>query len=108
MTADEIARIAVCEQRISEAEEDIRKVYTLLEGPPRDESIRGRLHVLETSQAAAKAATAAVEAVKLVQSTQATRRFSRAEKLAALTISVCFLALQTVSLIYVIGSYGRT
>lgn len=103
MTGEEAARLAVCEQRITEAEEDIRKVYTILEGPPRDESIRGRLHLLETSQAAAHAATAAVEAVKLVSR----QRFTRGEKLIGLVFSVCFLVLQTISLIYLTQGYSR-
>ena len=96
MTADEAARLAVVEQRIKEAEEDIRMFRQQLDGPPRDESIRGRLHMLETSDNAAKAAAAAVEAVKLVNR----QRFTRGEKLVTLAFSFCVLLLQTLTFVY--------
>ena len=92
------SRLAVCEQRIKEAEEDIRMLHIMLEGPPRDESVRGRLHRLEANNAAANAATAAVEAVKLVKQ----QKFTRGEKLIGLVISGCFLALQTFTLIVLV------
>ena len=96
MTADEMARLAVLERRIQDAEDDIRNIWVNIQGPPRDDSLRGRLHILEQNNAAANAATAAVEAVKLVQR----QRFTRGEKVFGLLMSIAFLVLQTVSLVY--------
>lgn len=47
--------------------EDLAELGKAINGPPRAESLRGRVHVLETSDAAAKAAAAAVEAVKVMR-----------------------------------------
>jgi hypothetical protein len=79
MTADQAARLAVCEQRIKEAEEDIRMLHQAMEGPPRDQSIRGRLHMLENSNAAALAGQAAVNAARMLTNQRKDRKFSRGE-----------------------------
>ena len=105
MTADE--RLAVCEQRIKDAEKDIAALFVMMQGPPRDESVRGRLHMLEQNNAAANAATAAVEAVKLVQSSAANQRFSRGEKLVGLAFTCAFLILQTITLVYLTQGHSN-
>ena len=97
MPVDE-ARLAVLEQRVLSAEADIRDLWVAIQGPPRDDSIRGRLHVLEQAEAAANAATAAVEAVKLV----GRQRFTRGEKLFGIFVSLALVTLQTIGLIYAI------
>ena len=46
---------------------DLGKLEGALHGPPTDTSVRGRLHKLESDDAAARAASAALEAVRLAQ-----------------------------------------
>ena len=60
-------RLARLEEQMAELREDVHAIDRALNGPPRVESFRGRLHILESSDAAAKAATAAVEAVKVMR-----------------------------------------
>lgn len=60
-------RMAALETEVKGMREDLAVIERSINGPPRDESIRGRLHLLETSDAAAKAATAAIEAVKVMR-----------------------------------------
>lgn len=60
-------RLARLEQQMFELREDVHSIDRALNGPPREESFRGRLHLLETSDAAAKAAEAALSAVRVMQ-----------------------------------------
>lgn len=79
-TADERAlgeRLAAVEQRVEDLRSDIRVVQRTIEGPPREESIRGRLHKLESNDIAAQAATAALETARTLRD----RSLSRSEKI---------------------------
>lgn len=72
MNPDE--RLARLEEQMKGMREDMAELRRSLEGPPRDESIRGRLHVLETNDAAAVAARAALEAARAAQGQSWTRK----------------------------------
>lgn len=60
-------RLAALEQEVKGMRRDIGELDRALNGPPRDESFRGRLHALESSDNAARAAAAAVDAVKVMR-----------------------------------------
>lgn len=47
--------------------EDVAAIERALNGPPRDESFRGRLHKLENSDAAARAAASALDAARAIR-----------------------------------------
>jgi hypothetical protein len=64
--------------------EDYRAMHEQLHGPPWERSIRGRLHQLETNDAAAVAARAALEAATAVRG----RTFGRREKIVGLALGV--------------------
>lgn len=89
------ARVAVVEEQLHAARREwadserrllaeIAEIQREIAGPPRQESLRGRLHRLETADAAAKAATAALEAARAVQS----RTFSRREKIVGMLLAL--------------------
>lgn len=80
--------------------EELRRLRIQLEGPPRDESLRGRLHKLEQAEHAAKAATAALEAAREIRDAAGERRFSRRERVVIVCTAVLgsLLALGTFSL----------
>lgn len=92
-------RVSKIEQKVTEtntqlheARRDIQDILVTIQGPPRTESIRGRIHRLENSEAAAKAAQAALEAVQAVREDTTDRRLSRAEKKLGLLIAAGLLA----------------
>lgn len=60
-------RLARLEEQMSELRDDVRAIDRVLNGPPRDDSFRGRLHKLETSDAAARAAEAAIKAATVMR-----------------------------------------
>lgn len=89
--ADERAlgeRLAAVEQRVEDLRSDIRVMQRTIEGPPREESIRGRLHKLESSDVAAQAASAALETARSIRD----RALSRSEKI----IVACFTGVITI------------
>lgn len=86
-------RVAALEARADSHEADLRELYRDIHGPPRDESIRGRLHILENDTAAARAAHAALETAQALRDTQGTRSFSRFEK----TLGLIFAGMLTAS-----------
>lgn len=71
-------RVEILTARVTDEGATIRQMLAelrhQLEGPPRGDSIRGRLHVLENDTAAARAATAALEAARAVQAGAFTRK----------------------------------
>ena len=79
---------------VREARIDIGELVTSIQGPPRDDSIRGRLHRLEDSEATAKAAEAALTMAKTVHAQQGERTFTRREKVAGVFIAACVLLSQ--------------
>lgn len=80
MTPDE--RLARLETLYADLREDVNQITTTIEGPPgnRNESIRGRLHKLETDEIAAQAAQAALATVRELRD----RRLTTTEKRAAI------------------------
>jgi len=103
MTIDRLARLedrmGKVEQEVvatgvevREARRDISDLAVLIQGPPRDESIRGRLHRLEDSEATAKAANAALTAAKAMYEQSTEKRFSRREKLVGLVFAASMIA----------------
>lgn len=105
MTDDRIARledrmgkveqeVVATRVEVREARRDISEVLVVIQGPPRDESIRGRLHRLEDSEATAKAAEAALTMAKTVRDQSSEKRFTKREKAAGLFIAAAVLASQ--------------
>lgn len=81
-------RVTRVEQMIVDTNKDVADLYVIVQGPPRDESIRGRLHHLESSQVAASAAEAALIVAKQLRDDRSHRAWTKTEKLLALAISV--------------------
>lgn len=77
-------RIAALEATLVGILSDVAELQRELAGPPRQDSIRGRLHRLESSDAAAKAAEAALVAARAVQG----QTFSRRQKIAGLVLAL--------------------
>jgi len=80
---DDGVRFAEINGRLRSLEEKVEDLIELIHGGPsvtRSDSLRGRLHTLETANAAAAAAQAALDAVRSLQ----VRRLGRAEKFAAI------------------------
>lgn len=96
----------VIEARVElrELRADIAEIKMALEGPPRDQSIRGRLHVLETSDAAAKAAEAALATARALHAERGDRGFSRKERIAAAATGLGLLVCSIVTTFYVVAS----
>jgi hypothetical protein len=104
MSTDDIReRLARVEVMIAAANADIAMLHADIHGPPRDSSVRGRLHVLEQGNAAANAAAAAVEAVKLVQQQTSLRRFSRTEKFLGLLFAAMLTGCSLTSTIFLLA-----
>jgi len=79
---------------VLEARKDISELVVVIQGPPRDDSIRGRLHRLEDSEATAKAAEAALTMAKTVRDQQGERTFTKREKTAGVLIAAAVLLSQ--------------
>lgn len=60
-------RMAALETEVRGMRDDLIVIERSINGPPRSESLRGRIHALESSDAAANAAAAALEAVKVMR-----------------------------------------
>lgn len=82
MTLDE--RIAVLETRLQGLAKDVQAMHQEIHGPPRNESIRGRLHYLEDSERAVKLAQATLETAKSVQA----RTWSRRRQLVVFSVGL--------------------
>ena len=92
-------RISKLEVRTDDLEEDMREVKRIIDGPPRPDSLRGRLHALESDRAAARAAEAAVSAALAIRESTSERVFGKREKLIALALAVVVVFLQLASFI---------
>lgn len=79
---------------VREARRDIADLAVLIQGPPRDDSIRGRLHKLEDSEATAKAANAALTAAKAMYEHSSDKRFSKREKIGGVLVATALLVSQ--------------
>jgi len=66
-------RLAVLEERLKDVQTDVRDLVVVIQGPPREESIRGRLHRLESADAAANAAAAALATARELHARALTR-----------------------------------
>lgn len=64
---------------------DLAELEVEVHGPPREHSLRGRVHTLEQSDAAARAAQAALEAARAVQD----RTWSGRRQVIAFTVGLC-------------------
>lgn len=96
-----LERLVRLEEGQKDMKDDLRAIRTQIEGPPREDSLRGRLHKLEGSEAAAKAAEAALKAVTAMRLQAGDRRFSRRDKLVTAAVGVGLLVSQWVApLIY--------
>lgn len=93
-------RITRLETRTDDLEEDMREVKRVIDGPPRNDSIRGRLHILESDRAAATAAEAAVTAALAIRESAKERTFGKREKVIALTLASVVVVLQLLSVFY--------
>lgn len=87
---------------VREARADIQELTVLISGPPRDDSLRGRLHKLEDSEATAKAAEAALTAAKAMYERRGETLFTRRQTIAVLVftfvMAACALATLAVTL----------
>lgn len=93
MAADErVARLeertARVEQRVTNHGEELDSLKQRLDGPPREDSLSGRIHRLESDAVAATAAKAALEEVRKLRTEQSDRQWSRGDKIAATLIGV--------------------
>lgn len=93
-----LERLVRLEEGQEDLKDDVRAIRVQMEGPPRDESIRGRLHKIETSEAtanAAKAALAAAEAsrkqAQVMRQQASENRFTKREKVTGLLLGACLL-----------------
>lgn len=77
-------RVARLEAEVRGLREAVTTLHVRIEGPPRKDSISGRMHTLESSEAAAKAAEAALVAAHAVSS----QSFSRRQKIAGLVLGL--------------------
>jgi hypothetical protein len=91
--------VAALEAQFKTLDEDHRELYRFVHGPPREESIRGRLHILESDTVAAKAAHAALEAAQMLRQTQQVQQFTRVEKLVGLSFAAVVAATTVINLI---------
>lgn len=81
-------RLAVLEERVREMQDDMREVRVAISGPPREDSIRGRLHKLEDDSAAANAAKAALEAAQALREQQGVMQLTVVEKRVGMVLGV--------------------
>lgn len=88
---------------VKEARADVREISVALQGPPREGSIRARIHELEGHQAAAKAAEAALEMARQIRDERGQRRFTRGEKIAGLLLALAALSLQLLTVLAVLN-----
>jgi len=80
-------RMARAEQQIEDVKGDVSDIRREIFGPPRDDSVKGRLHVLENDRVAASAAEAALTVAKELRDDRSHRAWSTREKVAALVLS---------------------
>jgi hypothetical protein len=69
------------------ANADIADLYVIVQGPPRKDSLDGRLTIVETSHAAAAAAESALIVAKELRDDRTQRKWTTREKLTALVLS---------------------
>lgn len=84
-------RVRALEVQMIAVNADVAELFVQVQGPPRNESIRGRLHTLESSQAAASAAEAALIVAKQLRDERSHRAWTIKEK--ALTLVLAVLAI---------------
>lgn len=97
MDAREVGeRIVRVEEQLRNLQGDVEALDRQISGPPREESIRGRLHKLENADAAARAATAALAAAKAVQR----QGWSQRERVGLFVIAAAGVVLGVVQLFW--------
>jgi hypothetical protein len=99
---DELARIIRLEERVQRLSTDLRDLELELGYGPAGAgplTLRGRVHVLESSEAAARAAAAATELARSAIATQQGRKWSTRERVAAVALGLWMALLPTVNLV---------
>lgn len=94
-------RLRALETLVIGLQADMRDLTVLIEGPPREDSLRGRLHRLESNEAAAHAAAAALEAARAMRE----HAFSRGQKLIALVFAVVTTGCTVLTTIAVLSNH---
>lgn len=98
-------RVATLEARYEALEADVRQILRDIHGPPREESLRGRIHILENDTAAAKAAHAALETAQAIREEQNQQTFTKREKVAALFIALVVAVTAIATLVVTVSSH---
>lgn len=84
MESDEVVeRLARLEVNMSDLKQDVAQILVQIQGPPREDSLRGRIHKVESSTAAAKAAEAALTIARDIHAQNNERRLGTGTKLVA-------------------------
>ena len=96
--AEILAKLLVLETRADNMQEEIRELVVQLEGPPRGDSLRGRVHKLENDHAAANAAAAAVEAAKLMEGRSVSWKLRLIVAAGGLIVVVCTIVSTIIAL----------
>lgn len=91
-------RLRALETLVVGLQADMVELSRVIEGPPREDSLRGRLHRLESNEAAAHAAAAALEAARALRD----HTFSRGQKLIALMFGLVTTSCAVITVITVL------
>ena len=87
-------RLVRVEEKVNVLHDDLLEVKLAINGPPREESVRGRLHRLESNEAAAKAAEAALTAARALHDERSEKKFTKLDKVIGGLIAFAVLASQ--------------
>jgi len=82
------ARGARLEQRVTNHGREIDALRLRIDGPPRNESLSGRIHSLENDRAAANAAHAALQVAEEIRRDRDDRRWTRGDKILATIVAL--------------------
>jgi Flp pilus assembly protein TadD len=97
VTADAVGlheRLARVEEQVRVNTSGLAELHQEVHGPPRDDSVKGRLHKLETVNAVESAATSALEALKAQTAATATAGEAKAAgRDRRLSLAAAFIAL---------------
>lgn len=100
------SRISSLEVRVDGLEDSIRRMRTRIEGPPREESLSGRVHKLENDASAARAAAAAIRGAEMLREQHDDRSFSRKERLLALALALVIVICTVATTVVVFSGRG--
>jgi hypothetical protein len=87
-TNDLAAQLARLDQRVTGHGEEIDALRLRIDGPPRNDSLSGRIHSLENDRAAANAAHAALKVAEEIRKEREDRRWTRGDKILASVVAL--------------------